>query len=87
MHHQERRDNILPYSREDADQRCSKDADEFDAYRWHSHFSSQYGNGIVGVMVVNGPATANYDIDLGPCEGVPLEASHSKHALTDSSQT
>ncbi|SPO06606.1 related to Laccase-2 [Cephalotrichum gorgonifer] len=33
---------------------------------WHSHYSSQYGNGVVGAMVVNGPATANYDIDLGP---------------------
>jgi FtsP/CotA-like multicopper oxidase with cupredoxin domain len=33
---------------------------------YHSHYSSQYGNGIVGAMVVHGPATANYDIDLGP---------------------
>jgi FtsP/CotA-like multicopper oxidase with cupredoxin domain len=33
---------------------------------YHSHFSVQYGNGIVGSVVVNGPASANYDIDLGP---------------------
>ena len=34
--------------------------------RYHSHFSSQYGDGVVGPIVVYGPATANYDIDLGP---------------------
>ncbi|KAH6624065.1 multicopper oxidase-domain-containing protein [Chaetomium sp. MPI-SDFR-AT-0129] len=33
---------------------------------YHSHYSSQYGNGIVGALVVHGPAAANYDIDLGP---------------------
>lgn len=33
---------------------------------YHSHFSVQYGNGIVGSIVVNGPASADYDIDLGP---------------------
>ncbi|KAL1302280.1 hypothetical protein AAFC00_002698 [Neodothiora populina] len=32
---------------------------------YHSHFSNQYGDGVVGPIVVNGPATANYDIDLG----------------------
>lgn len=26
----------------------------------------QYGNGVVGAVVVNGPASVNYDIDLGP---------------------
>ncbi|KAK3496331.1 laccase [Neurospora crassa] len=45
-------------------------------YRWratqygtswyHSHFSAQYGNGVVGPIVINGPASANYDVDLGP---------------------
>lgn len=25
----------------------------------------QYGDGIVGMMVINGPTTANYDEDLG----------------------
>ncbi|KAL2758189.1 hypothetical protein ACRALDRAFT_2025823 [Sodiomyces alcalophilus JCM 7366] len=33
---------------------------------YHSHFSAQYGNGVVGMLKVNGPASANYDIDLGP---------------------
>ncbi|KAL8418990.1 hypothetical protein RB594_002267 [Gaeumannomyces avenae] len=33
---------------------------------YHSHFSVQYGNGVVGAVVVNGPASVNYDIDLGP---------------------
>ncbi|CZT13380.1 hypothetical protein WAI453_013597 [Rhynchosporium graminicola] len=33
---------------------------------YHSHFSHQYGDGIVGTMQINGPATADYDIDLGP---------------------
>ena len=33
---------------------------------YHSHFSVQYGDGIVGPLVINGPAAANYDIDLGP---------------------
>lgn len=29
------------------------------------HISSQYGNGATGSIVINGPASANYDIDLG----------------------
>ncbi|KAI8235613.1 Laccase [Colletotrichum sp. SAR 10_96] len=33
---------------------------------YHSHFSSQYGNGVVGTIQINGPASADYDIDLGP---------------------
>ncbi|KAI9359650.1 laccase [Zopfochytrium polystomum] len=33
---------------------------------YHSHFSLQYGNGAIGPIVINGPATANYDVDLGP---------------------
>ncbi|ORY65459.1 laccase-2 [Pseudomassariella vexata] len=33
---------------------------------YHSHFSAQYGNGVLGPMQINGPASANYDIDLGP---------------------
>ncbi|KAL1881425.1 hypothetical protein VTK73DRAFT_3943 [Phialemonium thermophilum] len=33
---------------------------------YHSHFSVQYGNGIAGAIQINGPAAANYDIDLGP---------------------
>jgi len=33
---------------------------------YHSHFSNQYGNGVLGALIVKGPASANYDIDLGP---------------------
>jgi len=33
---------------------------------YHSHYSNQYGNGVVGAMVVRGPTSANWDIDLGP---------------------
>lgn len=32
---------------------------------YHSHFSSQWGDGVLGPVVIHGPATANYDIDLG----------------------
>jgi FtsP/CotA-like multicopper oxidase with cupredoxin domain len=32
---------------------------------YHSHFSSQYGDGVVGGIKINGPASSNYDIDLG----------------------
>lgn len=31
-----------------------------------SHFSVQYGNGIVGPIQIDGPASLPYDIDLGP---------------------
>ncbi|GAB7365366.1 hypothetical protein MBLNU230_g6445t1 [Neophaeotheca triangularis] len=33
---------------------------------YHSHFSSQYGDGVTGPILIHGPATADYDIDLGP---------------------
>ena len=32
---------------------------------YHSHYSAQYGMGVVGGLIINGPATSNYDIDLG----------------------
>ncbi|KAG9650300.1 laccase precursor, partial [Aureobasidium melanogenum] len=32
---------------------------------YHSHYTSQYGMGVVGAILIDGPATANYDIDLG----------------------
>ena len=45
-------------------------------YRWqatqygtswyHSHWGVQYADGVLGMMVINGPSTANYDVDLGP---------------------
>jgi FtsP/CotA-like multicopper oxidase with cupredoxin domain len=33
---------------------------------YHSHFSLQYTNGLIGPLVIYGPSTANWDIDLGP---------------------
>lgn len=38
---------------------------QFGTTWYHSHFSAQYGDGVVGAMIINGPASANYDIDLG----------------------
>lgn len=32
---------------------------------YHSHLSAQYGDGLLGALVINGPATSNYDVDLG----------------------
>lgn len=32
---------------------------------YHSHFTNQYGDGVVGPIVIKGPATASYDEDLG----------------------
>ncbi|KAJ4288688.1 laccase, multicopper oxidase, benzenediol:oxygen oxidorectuctase [Kalmusia sp. IMI 367209] len=33
---------------------------------YHSHFSLQAWDGVFGSIVINGPATANYDVDAGP---------------------
>jgi FtsP/CotA-like multicopper oxidase with cupredoxin domain len=33
---------------------------------YHSHYSAQYAGGALGPIVVHGPATADYDEDLGP---------------------
>ncbi|KAB5577568.1 laccase-2 [Coniochaeta sp. 2T2.1] len=41
-------------------------AQQYGTSWYHSHFSVQYGNGVAGAIVINGPAAANYDIDLGP---------------------
>ncbi|KAK3348695.1 laccase [Lasiosphaeria hispida] len=32
---------------------------------YHSHFSAQYGNGVVGTIQINGPASLPYEVDLG----------------------
>ncbi|KAF4631995.1 hypothetical protein G7Y89_g6136 [Cudoniella acicularis] len=40
-------------------------ATQFGTSWYHSHYSSQYGDGIVGSIVISGPATSNYDYDLG----------------------
>ena len=33
---------------------------------WHGHYSAQYVNGLTGPIVVHGPKSDTYDIDLGP---------------------
>ncbi|ESZ98936.1 lcc1, laccase [Sclerotinia borealis F-4128] len=40
-------------------------ADNYGSSWYHSHFILQYGDGLFGPLVINGPATANYDVDLG----------------------
>ncbi|KAF2873996.1 multicopper oxidase-domain-containing protein [Massariosphaeria phaeospora] len=40
-------------------------ATQYGSSWWHSHYSIQYGEGIVGGLIINGPSTKNYDIDLG----------------------
>ncbi|KAF2869685.1 Cupredoxin [Massariosphaeria phaeospora] len=38
---------------------------QFGTTWYHSHWSSQYAEGVVGTIIIDGPATANYDEDLG----------------------
>jgi len=40
-------------------------ATQYGSSWYHSHFSLQYAEGLVGGIVIKGPATANYDEDLG----------------------
>ncbi|KAN0104967.1 multicopper oxidase [Hyaloscypha variabilis] len=40
-------------------------AQQYGTSWYHSHFSTQYANGVTGSIVINGPASLNYDIDLG----------------------
>lgn len=35
---------------------------------WHSHYSSQFSNGLTGPVVIYGPNATTYDIDLGPAQ-------------------
>ncbi|KAF2736345.1 laccase [Polyplosphaeria fusca] len=32
---------------------------------YHSHYAVQYGEGLIGGIVINGPSSSDYDIDLG----------------------
>ncbi|KAF2765840.1 putative multicopper oxidase, type 1 [Teratosphaeria nubilosa] len=40
-------------------------ATQFGSSWYHSHYSVQYGDGVVGPIIFDGPATANYNYDLG----------------------
>lgn len=41
-------------------------ATQYGSSWYHSHFSLQLAEGLQGPIVIHGPATANYDEDLGP---------------------
>ncbi|RMD40677.1 hypothetical protein DV735_g4428, partial [Chaetothyriales sp. CBS 134920] len=38
---------------------------QFGTTWYHSHYSNQYSDGVVGMLIIDGPASANYDVDLG----------------------
>lgn len=40
-------------------------ASQYGSAMYHSHFGLQYSMGLYGPLTINGPATANYDEDLG----------------------
>ena len=40
-------------------------ATQYGSNWYHSHFTLQYGDGLLGPLIINGPATADYDEDLG----------------------
>jgi FtsP/CotA-like multicopper oxidase with cupredoxin domain len=40
-------------------------ATQYGSSWYHSHFALQAWEGVFGAIVINGPATANYDVDLG----------------------
>lgn len=40
-------------------------ATQYGSTWYHSHFSLQYADGLLGPLIINGPASANYDEDLG----------------------
>lgn len=41
-------------------------ADLYGTTWYHSHYSAQYAGGIFGPLIIHGPATVPYDIDIGP---------------------
>lgn len=40
-------------------------ATQFGTTWYHSHWSIQYGEGVVGPLIIDGPASSQYDEDLG----------------------
>ncbi|KAL9082176.1 MAG: hypothetical protein Q9159_006641 [Coniocarpon cinnabarinum] len=58
-------------------------ATQFGTSWYHSHYSTQYGDGVVGPIVIDGPATANYDVDLGP---MPVSDWYYTEAFTEDQQ-
>ncbi|KAL8792760.1 MAG: hypothetical protein Q9195_004647 [Heterodermia aff. obscurata] len=41
-------------------------ADQYGTSWYHSHSSAQYTEGLLGPMIIHGPSSCDYDIDLGP---------------------
>jgi hypothetical protein len=41
-------------------------ADLYGTSWYHAHYSEQYADGLAGPMIIYGPQSANFDIDLGP---------------------
>ena len=41
-------------------------ADLYGTSWYHSHYSAQYAGGLLGPMIIHGPANYDYDLDLGP---------------------
>ncbi|OBT63540.1 hypothetical protein VE03_07037 [Pseudogymnoascus sp. 23342-1-I1] len=41
-------------------------ADSYGTSWYHSHYSAQYADGLLGAMIIHGPPHAHYDHDLGP---------------------
>ncbi|PVH73445.1 multicopper oxidase [Cadophora sp. DSE1049] len=41
-------------------------ADTYGTTWYHSHYSAQYADGLVGPIVIHGPKNQAYDVDLGP---------------------
>ncbi|MCJ1332771.1 hypothetical protein MMC10_009465 [Thelotrema lepadinum] len=41
-------------------------ADLYGTSWYHSHYSAQYAGGAAGPMIIHGPSSADYDIDVGP---------------------
>jgi len=41
-------------------------ADLYGTTWYHSHYSAQYAGGVIGPLIIHGPQTVKYDIDVGP---------------------
>ncbi|KAF2765492.1 multicopper oxidase [Teratosphaeria nubilosa] len=44
----------------------SYQAEEHGSGWYHAHYSAQFSAGVAGPMIVHGPTSADYDVDLGP---------------------
>lgn len=50
---------------------------QFGTSWYHSHYSAQYGDGVAGGIIINGPAVSNYDVSLLPhCRYMAFVSNH-----------